>query len=104
MTPIEDVEPEKPLVAYGLDSLASIELQNWMANELDAPMTSLELMSSSSLMALARAIAQKSKLVDPAIFAGLDPSIESRFNLSGAFCSSLLDSAAQIVLLPVCGL
>jgi hypothetical protein len=28
LAPVEDVEPQKPLVAYGLDSLVSIERRN----------------------------------------------------------------------------
>ncbi len=64
LAPVEDVEPQKLLVAYGLDILVSIERRNWMANELDALMTLLELTSSSSLVALTRAIAKYTKLVD----------------------------------------
>ncbi|KAK4693024.1 hypothetical protein P7C71_g4290, partial [Lecanoromycetidae sp. Uapishka_2] len=64
MTPAEDIEPEKPLVAYGLDSLVAVELRNWMVNELGANVPLLELMNSPSIMALADIIATNSTLVD----------------------------------------
>ena len=62
MTPEEEIEANKPLVAYGLDSLVAVELRNWIGNELGASVPLLELTTSPSLEALARLIAAKSKL------------------------------------------
>ncbi len=63
MTPAEDIVPEKPLAAYGLDSLVAIEMRNWLIGELDVDVPLLELMNSPSLNALAVLITERSGLV-----------------------------------------
>jgi hypothetical protein len=50
-------------VVYGLDSLVAIEIRNWITRELDASLQVLELLTSSSITALAGLILKKSKLV-----------------------------------------
>ena len=62
MTPEESISVEKPLVAYGLDSLVAVEIRNWITNELESNVPLLQLTSSPSLRALAETIAQSSKL------------------------------------------
>lgn len=66
LTPIDEVEPEKPLTAYGLDSLVSVDLRNWMASDIGANVPLLELMDSPSVAALARLLAYLSTFVDQA--------------------------------------
>ena len=68
MMAVEDVDPKKPVVAYGLDSLVAIELRNWITIDLDAIITLMELMTSSSIQYLAGKIASKSKIVDRSLF------------------------------------
>ena len=63
MVPAEDFDPSKPIVAYGLDSLVAIEIRNWIAREMEANIQVLELLASGSLIALARTIVRKSKLL-----------------------------------------
>jgi aryl carrier-like protein len=46
------MEPAKPLMAYGLDSLAAVELRNWVRSELGAELTALDITNASSLIAL----------------------------------------------------
>lgn len=60
------MEPEKPLTAYGLDSLVSVDLRNWMASDIGANVPLLELMDSPSVAALARLLAYLSTFVDQA--------------------------------------
>ena len=59
----EDVSVNKPVVAYGLDSLVAVELRNWITVDLEATVSLMELMNSPSIEALAGKIARKSKLV-----------------------------------------
>ena len=47
-----EVEPAKPLIAFGMDSLAAVELRNWIRLELGAEMTTLDITNASSLNAL----------------------------------------------------
>ena len=64
MTPREDVDLEKPLTAYGMDSLVAVELRNWITKEMAANIPALEFIASSSLAGLAKVIIGKSTLVD----------------------------------------
>ena len=57
----EPMEPAKALSAYGLDSLASVELRNWVRHELQAGLTTLEINSASTLTALCEKILSKLK-------------------------------------------
>ncbi|KAE9366807.1 putative polyketide synthase [Stipitochalara longipes BDJ] len=63
MFPREEMDATKPIVVYGLDSLVAIEIRNWITRELEASLQVLELLTSSSITALAETILKKSKLV-----------------------------------------
>ncbi|KAK9424266.1 putative polyketide synthase [Seiridium unicorne] len=45
-------EAGRPLTAYGLDSLAAVELRNWIRGKLGVELTALDITSASSLQAL----------------------------------------------------
>ena len=62
-TPLERIEADQPLMAYGLDSLVAVELRNWMVSELGATVPLLELTNSPSIEALARVAAVQSRVV-----------------------------------------
>lgn len=64
MTPEEDVDLDKPLAAYGMDSLVAVEIRNWITNEMAANIPALEFIASSSLAGLAKVIISKSTFVD----------------------------------------
>ncbi|EHK96119.1 putative Phthiocerol synthesis polyketide synthase type I PpsC [Glarea lozoyensis 74030] len=66
MVPREEMDPSKPIVVYGIDSLVAIEIRNWITRELEASLQVLELLTSSSVRALGERILGKSKLVDVA--------------------------------------
>jgi hypothetical protein len=57
----EPMEPAKPLASYGLDSLSAVEFRNWCRMELQAELTTLEIMGATSLFALAGRIIAKIK-------------------------------------------
>ncbi|KAL9110633.1 MAG: hypothetical protein Q9227_004810 [Pyrenula ochraceoflavens] len=62
MIPKDDMNPGTTLTALGLDSLVAIEVRNWILRECDVNLQVLELLSSGSLLELARTIIRKSKL------------------------------------------
>ena len=64
MTPVEDVDLQKPMAAYGMDSLVAVEMRNWITNEMAANIPALEFLASSSLAGLAKVIMKKSTLID----------------------------------------
>ena len=68
MIPAEDFDRSKPIVAYGLDSLVAIEIRNWIAREMEANVQVLELLASGSLIALARTIVGRYKLLKDRVF------------------------------------
>jgi hypothetical protein len=53
------MEAAKPLSSYGLDSLSAVEFRNWCRMELNAELTTLEIMGASSLFSLAGRILSK---------------------------------------------
>lgn len=64
ITPVEEVSTNKPIVALGLDSLVAVEVRSWIAKEMDAKMSTMELMTSSSIKALAEVIVGRSNLLE----------------------------------------
>ncbi|KAJ0313970.1 hypothetical protein Brms1b_007392 [Colletotrichum noveboracense] len=57
-----EIEPAKPLMTFGLDSLAAVELRNWIRLELgadSAELTTLDITNASSLNALGDKLVSK---------------------------------------------
>lgn len=48
----EPMEPAKQLSSYGLDSLAAVELRNWLRKDMGADLTTLDITNATSLVAL----------------------------------------------------
>lgn len=64
MISADDTEVSKPVVAYGLHSLAAVELRNWITSGLEASVPRIELMDSPSIEHLAGKIVGKSRIVE----------------------------------------
>lgn len=64
ITPAEDISTNKPVVALGLDSLVAVEVRSWIAKELDTKVSTMELMTSSSIKALADVVVGRSSLLE----------------------------------------
>lgn len=54
-----EVEPGKPLMAYGLDSLAAVELRSWVRQKLGAELSTLDVTNASSVVALSKILVSK---------------------------------------------
>lgn len=54
-----EMEPGKPLMAYGLDSLAAVELRGWVRQKLGAELSTLEINNASSLINLCEKLVSK---------------------------------------------
>ncbi|PLB39701.1 type I polyketide synthase [Aspergillus candidus] len=59
----DDIDVEKPLYTFGIDSLKAIEVGNWIFKELKADISVFEVLSPISLGRLAMKIVSKSSLV-----------------------------------------
>jgi zearalenone synthase (highly reducing iterative type I polyketide synthase) len=58
-----EIDPSKPLYHYGVDSLAAVEMRNWVFREIKAEISLLEVMSASPIAQLAQEIASRSKIL-----------------------------------------
>lgn len=54
-----EIEPGKPLMAYGLDSLTAVELRIWVRMELGVELTTLDITNATSLIALTAKLVAK---------------------------------------------
>lgn len=54
-----DPEPGRPLMAYGLDSLSAVELRNWIRVKLGVELTTLDITTAASLIALSERVVGK---------------------------------------------
>lgn len=66
--PTKEIQSDRSVSSYGVDSLISVELRNWITGHLGGHVQMLELMSSLSMMQLADLIAKRSRLVPASVF------------------------------------
>ncbi|KAK7545386.1 beta-ketoacyl synthase domain-containing protein [Phyllosticta citricarpa] len=62
MVPASDIDANKPMSAYGVDSLVAVEVRNWIAKEMQVEVSVFEIMANIPLRQLAADLAGKSKL------------------------------------------
>jgi hypothetical protein len=55
----EAMDVERPLDVYGIDSLAAVELRNWVRTNLGALVTTLDILNAASLSGLSEKIIEK---------------------------------------------
>ncbi|PYI31660.1 polyketide synthase [Aspergillus indologenus CBS 114.80] len=55
----QQVEPGQPLSVYGLDSLAAVELRNWIKAEMGANVSTLDIVNADSLVMLGGRVVAK---------------------------------------------
>lgn len=60
---LADLEPTRPLNAYGIDSLAAVELRTWMTREIGADISVFDMTSGQSIVALAKKAAATSRFL-----------------------------------------
>ncbi|KAI1319318.1 putative polyketide synthase [Xylariaceae sp. FL0255] len=53
------VEPSRPLVVYGIDSLSAVEIRGWIKLQLGVELSTLEIMNASSIIALGEKLISK---------------------------------------------
>ena len=57
------IEPGKPLMAYGLDSLSAVELRGWVRQNMNSELSTLDINNASSLVALCEKLVSKLPVV-----------------------------------------
>ncbi|KAK4494800.1 hypothetical protein PRZ48_014156 [Zasmidium cellare] len=63
MIPASDVDTNKPLSAYGVDSLVAVEVRNWIAKEMAVEVSVFDLMANVPMRTLAGDLAGRSKVI-----------------------------------------
>ncbi|XHG07953.1 hypothetical protein AWENTII_011083 [Aspergillus wentii] len=66
--PEEGLDASRPVATYGVDSLISVELRNWVSSYLDSRLEMYELMGPLAMVQLAELIARRSRLVRAGLF------------------------------------
>ncbi|KAJ5894604.1 hypothetical protein N7495_006295 [Penicillium taxi] len=60
---VADIDANKPLHQYGVDSLVAVELRSWFGKELQAELGVFEILGEATLSSVAKLATRKSKLV-----------------------------------------
>lgn len=60
---VSNLDPARPLHAYGVDSLVAVELRSWLAKELKAEVSVFDMTNASSISQVASMAATRSNLV-----------------------------------------
>ena len=60
--PIEDIDENKPIFAFGIDSLVALEVRYWFQKTLKAQVSVFDIMQAKSLLGLAAVAAGQSEL------------------------------------------
>ncbi|CAG7929919.1 unnamed protein product [Penicillium olsonii] len=58
-----DIDANKPLHQYGVDSLVAVELRGWLSKEIQADLGVFEIIGGATMTSVAQSAARKSKLV-----------------------------------------
>lgn len=61
--PASEVDSERPMYRYGVDSLIALEVRNWITRETRASVTLLEILAAMSMKEFAKLLAGRSKAV-----------------------------------------
>jgi hypothetical protein len=60
--PREDIDPCRPILLFGIDSLIALELRRWIGKELRAEMSIFDIMQGASVEELAAKVVERSEL------------------------------------------
>lgn len=61
--PPSEVDPERPMYRYGVDSLVALEVRNWITKEMKSSVALLEVLAAVPMKVFAGTIAEKSKIL-----------------------------------------
>ena len=64
MIPVDNIDPSKSILEYGMDSLVAVEMRNWLLREFEVALPIIELLSNVSLQQLSLKVIRGSKLFE----------------------------------------
>ncbi|KAF1998108.1 polyketide synthase PksD [Amniculicola lignicola CBS 123094] len=59
---VEDIDTDKHLPAFGVDSLVAVELRNWIGKEFEADVAVFDLMGGTTVKAIGKLVAKKTAI------------------------------------------
>ncbi|KAI1387273.1 uncharacterized protein F4822DRAFT_430025 [Hypoxylon trugodes] len=59
---LDDVDTDKTLFDYGIDSLTAVEFRNWIGREFHANLTVLDIMGKANILEIGRVVAERTSL------------------------------------------
>ncbi|KAK3172126.1 hypothetical protein OEA41_004211 [Lepraria neglecta] len=62
-SPEENIDPNKPLESFGVDSLVAVEIRSWLSKEIKADVAVFDILASDSISALCLLAAGKSSCI-----------------------------------------
>ena len=71
MRSVDEMDAFAPISAYGLDSLVTIEIRNWITRELETSFQILDILTSDSIHALAQKILNRTTRIPPSCASGM---------------------------------
>lgn len=60
--PAAELDVDKPLVQYGVDSLVAVELRSWFAKEMEADIAVFDIVGNATVTSVGQLAASKSRL------------------------------------------
>lgn len=66
--PEDEINTDRSVASYGMDSLIAVELRNWILTQLESHVQMFELMSSVTFSELSNMVAKRSRLVATGLF------------------------------------
>lgn len=61
--PPSEVDPERPMYRYGVDSLVALEVRSWIGKEMQSSVALLQVLAAVPMKVFAAMIAEKSKIL-----------------------------------------
>lgn len=68
--PLDDIDPERAIPTFGIDSLVALEIRYWFTKEVGVQVGVIDIMQSPSVRTLARKAVERSEAVVPVIGQG----------------------------------
>ena len=64
-TPLGDIDTNRPMHYYGVDSLVAVEMRNWFVKDMNADVAIFDILGGASIAAVSLVVAGRSGYLNP---------------------------------------